>query len=70
MDYEGLIEVKIIGGYYSKIGDLNQVEFSICEDCLLEIFKTFKYTPCSSEYNVNSKPFNECFEDKTLDNNE
>jgi Fe2+ or Zn2+ uptake regulation protein len=39
--YEGLVETEIRGGYNSKIGDMTIVSFSLCEDCLLELFKTF-----------------------------
>ena len=41
--HEGLIEVKIAGGYGSKLGDGNYYTFSICVDCCLEMFKTFKH---------------------------
>jgi hypothetical protein len=45
MNYEGLVEAGFTGGYGSKIGDMNRVKFSLCEDCLLELFKTFKHEP-------------------------
>jgi hypothetical protein len=44
-NYEGLVEANFTGGYGSKIGDMTQVTFSLCEDCLLELFKTFKHEP-------------------------
>ena len=49
-NYEGLIEAHICGGYGSKIGDEFQFEFSLCESCLLELFKTFKHNPLK-DYN-------------------
>lgn len=50
--YEGLIEANIIGGYGSKsIGDMEHYCFSMCEDCLMELFKTFKHNPYVSETN-------------------
>lgn len=42
---EGLIEKEIHCGYYSKMGDGNIYQFSLCEDCLIELFKTFKHDP-------------------------
>lgn len=39
--YEGLVEAKVYGGFYSKLGDLSVVSFSLCDDCLIELFKTF-----------------------------
>lgn len=39
--YEGLVEAKIYGGFYSKLGDLSVVSFSLCDDCLIELFKNF-----------------------------
>ena len=43
--YEGLLEAHISGGFSSKIGDGIEYEFSLCEDCLIELFKTFKIQP-------------------------
>jgi hypothetical protein len=41
-DWEGLIEVGVVGGYGSAhLGDGNQYEFSLCEACLVELFQTF-----------------------------
>jgi hypothetical protein len=41
--FDGLIEVKATGGYWSKIiGDMNCYKFSLCESCLVEYAKTFK----------------------------
>lgn len=42
-DPEGLIEVKVAGGYNSTvIGDLRSWRFSVCERCLSAFVKTFK----------------------------
>ena len=38
MNFEGLIEAYLCGGFGSKIGDGVAVEFSLCETCLLELF--------------------------------
>lgn len=45
MNFEGLCEAKITGGYASKIGDMTQVSFSLCEDCLLTMFDKFTHPP-------------------------
>jgi hypothetical protein len=37
-NFEGLIEAHLSGGYGSKIGDGIEVEFSLCELCLIELF--------------------------------
>jgi hypothetical protein len=39
MNFEGLIEAHLCGGYGSKIGDSVEIEFSLCETCLLELFE-------------------------------
>lgn len=44
-DYEGLPKVYLCGGYGSKIGDGVELEFSLCEDCIIELIKTFKHPP-------------------------
>lgn len=45
-DYDGLLEVGGSGGYHSKhIGDMTYFTFSLCEKCLMELFKTFKINP-------------------------
>lgn len=42
-DYDGLLEASGSGGYHSKhIGDMTYFTFSLCERCLMELFKTFK----------------------------
>lgn len=45
MNYEGLLEASVQGGYASKLGDMLTYTFSICEGCLENIFKTFKHPP-------------------------
>ena len=45
MNYEGLIEAYVSGGYGSKLGDSVNYKFSLCETCLSEMFKTFKFEP-------------------------
>lgn len=49
-NYEGLVEASFIGGYYSKIGDSLECQFSLCEDCLIELFKTFKIEPYKNQH--------------------
>lgn len=43
MTMGGLIEVNISGGYGSKLGDGSEYQFSMCEICLIELFKSFKH---------------------------
>lgn len=43
-NYEGLIETEIYCGYGSKIGDGDQFCFSLCEDCLKVLMKSFKHS--------------------------
>jgi hypothetical protein len=45
MNYEGLIEVTVQGGYAAKLGDLVPYTFSLCEDCLKKLFEGFKIPP-------------------------
>lgn len=33
------------GGFYSKLGDMSEYQFDLCETCLNELFKTFKIDP-------------------------
>lgn len=33
------------GGYGSKLGDMTQYSFDICEQCLIEWIENFKYAP-------------------------
>lgn len=38
-------------GFFSKsFPDCMEYEFSLCEECLAELFKTFKYEPNTNEY--------------------
>jgi hypothetical protein len=46
MNFEGLLEVTVQGGYASLLGDSHSYVFSICESCLKEMFeKEFKIAP-------------------------
>lgn len=45
MNYEGVIEHWWQSGYYSKFGDCQEHQFSLCETCLEELYKTFKHSP-------------------------
>lgn len=41
--FEGLEEIEVHGGYYSKfIGDMTSIRFSLCEECVVDLTKTFK----------------------------
>lgn len=43
LQFYGLIETKVSGGYDSIIlDDLHTYTFSLCEACLKELFETFK----------------------------
>jgi len=44
-NFEGLVETVVEGGYASKLGDLTRFVFSICEGCLIQMFKSFKHPP-------------------------
>jgi len=50
MNYEGLTEARICGGYASKIGDMLELSFSLCEKCLIELFKTFVIKPSEVDH--------------------
>jgi len=43
-DFEGLIEAEAVGGYGSILGDMCKYKFSLCENCLKELFENFKYS--------------------------
>ena len=48
-NYVGLIEAEVSGGFGSKVlGDMNQYTFSICEECLGTMFKSFAIAPDTS----------------------
>lgn len=43
MGFSGLVETEVHGGYDSQfVGDMISWKFSICEECLKDIVKTFK----------------------------
>lgn len=44
-NFEGLLEIKIMGGYGSLLGDMETYEFSICETCLQSMFEKFLIPP-------------------------
>lgn len=45
-DFYGLIEARVSGGYWSpRLGDMRVYVFSLCENCLDELFSTFKIDP-------------------------
>ena len=51
VDYCGLIEVTVSGGYFSPaLNDGTHYTFSMCEHCLKELFETFKIEPKLSGY--------------------
>ena len=52
--YYGLIEVEVCGGFDSipEIGDLKVYKFSLCEQCLFALFKTFQIAPSILEYEI------------------
>jgi hypothetical protein len=46
---EGLPETEIVGGFQSSVlGDNSRYSFALCEDCLWDLFKTFKIKPIDS----------------------
>lgn len=52
-EFGGLIEVKIMGRYFSShLEDCRDYTFSICEKCLKELFESFKIAIATSEYNL------------------
>jgi hypothetical protein len=48
-NWEGLIEASITGGYGSKLGDLTEYTFSLCEDCLGLLYKLFVIKPAQRD---------------------
>lgn len=49
----GLIKASFVAGYFSeKFEDLDRITFSICEECLFELFLTFKIMPEAQEVDV------------------
>ncbi len=55
MNYEGLVEISFDGGYASKIGDMTRVTFSMCEDCLIEMFEGFAIEPHYGGYEIDDE---------------
>ena len=54
MNYEGLLEATVRGGFASKLGDGVEHRFSLCEDCLIELFKDFKHAPTTEDRLIES----------------
>ena len=48
LNFEGLLEAHVQGGYGAKLGDMDSYIFSICEDCLSTLFDGFKHPPATS----------------------
>ena len=49
----GLIDATFTAGYFSEVfEDLDKITFSICEECLFELFLTFKIMPEAQEVGV------------------
>lgn len=56
VDYQGLIEAEVHGGYDSeKIGDLISWKFSICEFCLDKIVASFKIPAQIRDHDIGSE---------------
>lgn len=49
MTMDGLLEAYVCGGYGARLGDEVEYKFSLCENCLAELFKTFKHSPLVSD---------------------
>jgi uncharacterized cysteine cluster protein YcgN (CxxCxxCC family) len=50
-DVYGLPEVVVTGGYLSRaLADCTEYRFSLCEECLAEMFKTFKIPAGERDY--------------------
>ena len=46
MNFNGLLEVEVIGAYDSThLDDMNKYVFSVCEKCLSELFDSFLIKP-------------------------
>ena len=55
-EYEGLLEVEVHGGYDSDlIGDMVSVRFSLCEQCLVALMKTFKIPHEIKDHDLSSE---------------
>ncbi len=44
-EYSSYVGARMSCGYGSRIGDGVNISFDICEDCVIEIMKTFKIPP-------------------------
>src|SRR5690606_6519649 len=62
-DFQGLIDANFIGGYNSKKWDLTRVSFSLCEECLEELFASFKIPHKEEEYMAAHNYINEQYKD-------
>lgn len=50
-DFYGLIEASFSTGYFSEaLPDGMRYSFSLCEECLAELFKSFKISPEEESY--------------------
>lgn len=50
--YEGLLEITVQGSYWTKkLSDCANYTFSLCENCLSEMFKNFKVPVEITGYN-------------------
>lgn len=52
---EGLVDPNISGGYFSILGDMVNVKFSLCEICLWKLFNEFKILPKFYNYENNKE---------------
>lgn len=51
-DFEGLGEVTLTFGYFSKVfGDMTKISFALCEECLFELVTSFELN-CYQEYEL------------------
>lgn len=56
----GLNNAVFTTGYFSKcFEDLLEITFSICEECLFDLFNTFEIMPDAKEVDVMSRPRSE-----------
>ena len=45
INYEGLLDVQLLGGFASKLDDGAEYNFDVCENCLILWFSEFKHDP-------------------------
>lgn len=51
MNFPGLVEVSVRGLFDSpRLADETVYTFSMCEDCLMDLFDTFKIPPATTGY--------------------